>query len=178
MSASDESEETLEVTTPTWAKQLAERRKARNAVTKPVAQAETQRMDVIQILWKMFDDAVEQAQDALNEYGIAERIEIERTSHDYQLSMLGPEGEPRKIIVFANVRMVDGQMSGGSHIATNQTRATIYLVPTEADDRLHWIVAATGKEFTPPVISDLFLSVFTDHPTATRRLSPYFSISP
>jgi len=132
----------------------------------------------METLWTMFDQAVEQAQGALDEYGLLERIVTERTSHDYRLSMPGSGGELRQIAVFADVVMVAGHMSGGSHISTNQTRATIYLVPSLAGKRLRWIVEATGKDFTPRVVDDLFLSVFSDDPAATTRLSAYFTLTP
>jgi hypothetical protein len=97
MGTKDKSELTATETRPTWAKQLAQRRKARREAPDHEADAESQITEAIQILWEMFDDAVEQAQAALIESGSEERVEIRRTSHDYQLSMSGPDGEPRNV---------------------------------------------------------------------------------
>jgi hypothetical protein len=164
--------------TSAWAKRFALRRqKTDHAVPDREEDAESLATAAIELLWTMFDEAVREAQAALNEYGSAERIQTDRTSHDYRLSMPGPDGRPRQIAAFANVRMVDGQLSGGSQIATSQTRATIYVAPGLRGGHLHWIVEATDKMFTPHVVGDLFLSVFSDDPAATRRLSACFTLS-
>lgn len=179
MPKTDDSTKTPSTDTAEWAKKFALRlQKVKVAEAPQETGVEKWPTDALEMLWAMFDEAIEQAQRALEEYGIAERIVYERGGHDYRLRMTGPDGKPRQIAVFANVAVVGGHISGGSHISTSQTRATIYLVPSLDGDHLHWIVEATGKEFTPRVLDDLFLSVFSDDPAATRRLASQFTSRP
>jgi hypothetical protein len=162
--------------TAAWAERLAQRRRhAQDAVPAGEARAEEWIPGAITVLWALIDEAVEQANAALEDAGLAERIGTRRTSREYWLSMAGPSGEPREIALFVSLRAVEGRASGGAHITTSQTRATIYLVPSVHGGRLRWIVARTGRDFTAHVVDDLLLSVFGDDPAATVRLAPYFS---
>jgi hypothetical protein len=163
--------------TAAWAERLAQRRRhAQEAVPTREMRAEEWIPGAITALWALLDEAVEQANAALEDAGLAERIGTRRTSWEYWLSMAGPGGEPREMALFVSLRAVEGRASGGAQITTSQTRATIYLVPAVHGGRLRWIVARTGRDFTPHVVDDLLLSVFGDDPAATVRLSPYFSL--
>ena len=159
-----------------WADRLAQRRRhAQNAVPAREVRAEEWIPGAITALWALIDEAVEQANAALEDAGLAERMGTRRTSREYWLSMAGPGGEPREMALFVSLRAVVGRASGGAQITTSQTRATIYLVPSVHGGRLRWVVARTGRDFTPHVVDDLLLSVFGDDPAATVRLAPYFS---
>jgi hypothetical protein len=160
-----------------WAERLAQRRRhAQDAVPAGEAHAEAWIPGAITALWALLDEAVEQANAALEDAGLAERIVTRRTSREYWLSMAGPGGEPREMALFVSLRAVEGRASGGAQITTSQTRATIYLVPSVHGGRLRWIVARTGRDFTAHVVDDLLLSVFGDDPAATVRLVPSFSL--
>jgi hypothetical protein len=160
-----------------WAERLAQRRQhAQEAVPAGEASAEEWIPGAITALWALIDEAVEQANAALDDAGLAERIGTRRTSREYWLSMVGPGGEPREMALFVSLQAVEGRASGGAQITTSQTCATIYLVPSVHGERLRWIVARTGRDFTPHVVDDLLLNVFGDDPAATIRLAPYFSL--
>jgi hypothetical protein len=160
-----------------WADRLAQRRRhTHEAGPAGEAGAEAWIPGAITALWALLDEAVEQANAALEDAGLAERIGTRRTSRESWLSMAGPGGEPRQVAIFVSLRAVEGRASGGAQITTSQTRATIYLVPSVHGGRLRWIVARTGRDFTPHVVDDLLLNVFGDDPAATIRLAPYFSL--
>jgi hypothetical protein len=160
-----------------WAERLAQRRRhAQDAEPAGEARAEQWIPGAITALWALLDEAVEQANAALEDAGLAERIGTRRTSREYWLSMAGPGGEPREMALFVSLQAVEGRASGGAHITTSQTRAAIYLVPSVHGGRLRWVVARTGRDFTPHVVDDLLLNVFGDDPAATIRLAPYFSL--
>ena len=163
--------------TAAWAERLAQHRlHAREAAPAGAVRADEWVPGAITALWALIDDAVGQANAALEHAGLAERIGARRTSQECWLDMTGPGGEQRHIAVFMSLRPVRDRASGGAHVTTSQTRATIYLVPSVDGGRLRWIVAQTGTEFTARVVDDLLLSVFGDDPAATVRLSPYFSL--
>jgi hypothetical protein len=160
-----------------WAERLAQRRRhAQEAMPAGEARAEDWIPDAITALWALIDEAVEQANAALEDAGLAERLATRRTSREYWLGMTGPGGEPRHIAVFVGLRAVEDHVSGGAQITTSASRATIYLVPSGDSGRLRWIASQTGEAFTAHVVDDLLLSVFGDDPAATVRLSPYFSL--
>jgi hypothetical protein len=160
-----------------WAARLAQRRRhARDAVPAGEVRADAWIPGAITALWALIDEAVEQANAALEDAGLAERIGTRRTSREYWLSMAGPGGEQRHIAVFVSLQAVEGRASGGAQVMTSETRATICLVPSVAGGRLRWIVSQTGKDFTARVVDDLLLSVFSDDPAATVRLFFYFSL--
>jgi hypothetical protein len=92
--------------------------------------------------------------------------------------MAGREGEERQIAVFASLTLVGGRPSGGARITTNQTRASIVLIASWSGRRMRWNISESGTDFGERVIADLFLSVFSDDPAATRRLSSHFTITP
>ena len=179
MHGTDEPAETQTVETPAWAQRLAARRQ-KTYETEDTSDADVERWitNAVEILWKMFDQAVDQATSALERSGSPDRIAIQRTQCDYRLTMPGPDEQEREISVFASLRAANGQPSGGCNITTSQTRATIHLTPSTTHGRLHWIVPVTGADFTPRVVADLFLSVFSDDPSATKRLSPLFTAGP
>jgi hypothetical protein len=163
--------------TAAWAERLVQRRRhVQEAVPAREVRAEEWIPGAITVLWALLDEAIEQANAALEDAGLAERIGTRRTSREYWLSMAGPGGEPREMALFVSLQAVQGRASGGAQITTSQTRATIYLVPSVHGGRPRWIVARTGRDFTPHVVDDVLLSVFGDDPAATVRLSPYFSL--
>jgi hypothetical protein len=176
MQKADKASEQAKAETPTWAERLAQRRTAQDAAEKSAARQKDWTPRAITTLWTLFDEAVEQANAALESSGAAERILIHRSMREYRLSMAGPEGEERQLAVFASLTQVGGQPSGGALITTNKTRATIWLVATWTGRRIHWSIAAPGNAFTGRVVADLFLSVFSDDPQASKRLSSYFTL--
>jgi hypothetical protein len=164
--------------TPAWAQRLAHRRKAEEIGRETAAEEKDWTPSAITMLWAMFDEAVEQANGALERSGAVERILLHRTMREYRLSMMGREGEERQIAVFASLVSVGGRPSGGALITTNQTRASIVLVASLTGRRVRWTISESGTAFSERVIGDLFLSVFSDDPAATRRLSSHFSLTP
>jgi hypothetical protein len=128
------------------------------------ARAEEWIPGAITALWALIDEAAEQANAALEDAGLAERIGTRRTSREYWLSMAGPGGEPREMALFVSLRAVEGRASGGAQITTSQTWATIYLIPSVHGGRLRWIVARTGRDFTAHVVDDLLLECLRRRP--------------
>jgi hypothetical protein len=161
---------------PTWAQRLAQRRTAQDAARETAAAELDWTLEAVSALWSLFDEAVEQANGALERSGAAERILLHRTMRDYRLSLAGPAGEERQIAVFASLTLVGGRPSGGARITTNQTRASILLDASWSGRQVHWTVSESWAEFTERLVGDLFLSVFSDDPAATRRLSSHFSL--
>jgi hypothetical protein len=174
----DESAEKQGANTPAWAQRLADRRVAQEVAPQPDAEEKDWTPDAVSVLWAMFDQAIQQANDALARSGAAERILLHRTMREYRMSMPGREGAERQIVVFASLTLVGGRPSGGALITTNQTRASIVLLVSSSGRRTRWIVSESGVEFGARLLGDLFLSVFSDDPTATRRLSSHFTITP
>jgi len=163
---------------PAWAQRLAQRRKAEDVAHEAAVAVQDWTPTAVEELWAMFDKAVEHANGALDRSGAPERILLHRTMREYRLSMSGPDVEERQITVFASLVSIGGRPSGGALISTNQTRATIYLIASPNGRHMRWTIAPTGTEFTERVVGDLFLSVFSDDPAATMRLTPYFTVSP
>jgi hypothetical protein len=175
----DGTNKTVEQTTlnaPTWAERLAQRCIAQDArqETKGAEQA-FWTPSAISLLWTLFDKAVEQANSALERAEATERILLHRTMREYRLSMAGRDGEERQIAVFASLTLVGGRPSGGARITTNQTRASIVLLASWDGQRMQWTISESGTELSEQVIGDLFLSVFSDDPAATSRLSSHFT---
>ena len=177
MPRTDKSTEQHDADPATWANRLAQRRKAHDAANDAGVATADWTLSAVTALWALFDDAVEQANGALERSGAAERILLHRTMRDYRLSMAGPGGEVRQIAVFASLTLVGGRPSGGARISTNQTRASIVLEASSGGRRVHWIISESGAEFSERVVADLFLSVFSDDPAATTRLSSHFTLS-
>jgi hypothetical protein len=138
------------------------------------SEAEAWVRGAITLLWALIDTAVAQVNAALARRGLAERIAVRRTSHEYWLTAPGPDGAEHCVAFLVNVRAVHGHAQGGAHVTTSQTRARIDLVPTTAGGRLRWLVPAAEREFTAPVVDDLLLSVFIG-PAAAARLDRYFT---
>lgn len=181
MTTIDESREGTSLTGPEgeaeWARRLAERRQSvYEADHGSAMRAERRASRAAPLLWTMIDKAVAQANDALARAGLLERIALERGHDEYVLSLPGPEGTQRTITVFASVRAVDDGVVGSASLSTSVTRACIDLSPTTVGERMQWLVATTGLEFSARVMDDLLLSVFSDDPAATGRLGPLYSI--
>ncbi len=161
---------------PTWADHLAQRRRKHPFVPQNPILGATWAPGAIAVLWAILDKAVAEGNAALAQNGLSERIAVQQTPHERRLSMAGYDGRERQITVFANLRVLEGRVSGGATITTSESRATIQLVPSVLGDRLRWVVVGPGTEFTAQVADDLLLSVFSDDPAATSRLLPYFSL--
>ncbi len=128
------------------------------------------------LLWVQFDAAVREANAALERAGLRERIVGHHAGDEYRLTAPGLLGSDRSLTVFAQLRAVKGQVSGGAQITTSETRAMIYLTPSIAGGRVRWLLPRTGAEFSAQVVDDLLLSVFGNDPAATQRLAPAFSV--
>jgi hypothetical protein len=176
MQNADQAAEQPKAETPSWAERLAQRRTAQDAAQKIAVRPKDWTPRAISTLWTIFDEAVEQANAALESSGAPERILIHRSMREYRMSMAGPEGEERQMVVFASLTSVGGQPSGGALISTNKTRATIWLVATWSGRRIRWSIATTGTPFTGRLVGDLFLSIFSDDPQASQRLSSDFTL--
>lgn len=160
-----------------WAERFAQRRRQ----TPEQGQEDDLRPDTwipgaMAALWALFDEAVTQATQALEQAGVTDRILTRRTSREYWLSMPGPDGARRSIAIFISLRPVNSHVSGGAQITTSETRAAMHLVPSINGGRLRWLVPAVATEFSAPVVDDLILSIFADDPAATGRLTAYFSL--
>lgn len=179
MSSSDTSGKRPPAHLSPWAERFAQRRRVSHEPHVDV-DAENARWtaEMIQALWTMFDAAVSEANTALEESGSSDRIDVQRTESDYRMSMRDPAGDDRTIAVFANMCVTRGHVTGGAEISTNWTRATIRLFPGADHGQMQWMVPTAEAELTPRVIADLFLSVFSDDPIATLRLSNYFTVKP
>lgn len=160
-----------------WAQRFAERRRHLHDDS-TVHTTELWTVRAIETLWRLVDSVIDEANRALEETGASERILVERTSRQYRLGMPGPDDGERQITVFASVHALGTQVSGGAHITNSETRATIHLEPTVHSTHVRWMVPAAGKEFTARVLNDLFLSVFSDDPVATKRISLYYTAVP
>jgi predicted NBD/HSP70 family sugar kinase len=161
--------------TPTGADRRAQRvRPIPEAARAADSEAEAWVRGAIRLLWALIDTAVAQVNAALARRGLAERIAVRRTSHEYWLTTPGPDGAARCVAFLVSLRTVHGHAQGGAHVTTSQTRARIDLVPTTAGGRLRWLVPAAEREFTAQVVDDLLLSVFSG-PAAAARLDRYFT---
>lgn len=162
--------------TATWAARLAQRRwAAQEAAHAPRADAAVWLPGAITLLWALLDEAVSQANQALEQAGLDERIAVRRTEREYWLGLPGPDGGERQIAVFVSARPHGAAISGGAHVTTSETRARIDLVPTAEGGRLRWLIPAAGRELTAGVVDDLILSVFADDAEAARHLSGFYT---
>jgi hypothetical protein len=162
---------------PAWAQQLATRCAPESVGRETAEEEKDWTPSAITILWAMFDQAVRQANDALERSGAAERILLHRTMREYRLSMAGREGKVRQIAVSVSLTLVGGQPSGGARITTTGTRASIILIASPTGRRMRWTIQESGAEMSERIIGDLFLSIFSDDPRATGQLSPHFTLS-
>ncbi len=164
--------------TAAWTQRLAQGRwRTREAIQTPARSGDELWIPAaMEALWTLFDTAIEQANDALEQAGLADRITGRRTAQEYRVTMEEPSEEQRHIIAFASLQAVHGHASGGVLITTSATRAAIHLLPTCDKGLPRWIVAATQEEFTADDLNDLFLVSFGDDATATTRLCGLFSL--
>jgi hypothetical protein len=162
--------------TQAWAERLAQRRQHHPVAPHNPLLGAAWAPGAIEVLWGTIDTAVAEANAALERSGLSERIALRCTPHERHLGLDGLDGRPRHIAVFANLRVLEGRVSGGAAINTSESRAAIHLVPSIQSDRLRWLVVGPGTEFTAQVADDLLLSVFSDDPAATSRLLPYFTL--
>jgi hypothetical protein len=160
----------------TWADRLAKRRQYHQLSLHAPVPGATWAPGAIDLLWEIIDTAVVEGNDALERSGLSERIAERQTPHERRLSLEGLDGRPRHITVFANLRVLEGRVSGGASIDTSESGASIYLTPSIQGDRLRWLIVGANTEFTAQVADDLLLSVFSDDPAATNRLMPCFSL--
>src|SRR5436305_2394819 len=81
--------------TAAWAERLAQRRLHDQDVASAGEACVDERISgAITALWALLDDAVEQANAALEHAGLAERMGTRRTRQEYWLGMTGSGGEP------------------------------------------------------------------------------------
>jgi hypothetical protein len=170
--ATKDSTGALPPTEVSWGERLARGRRH----TQEAAQAGGVRVEhwipgAIRELRTLFDEAALEANAALEEAGLADRIEQDGR----YFRLRGPHSQGY-IAISISLRAVDGQASGGAEITSSETRAIIHLTPRETDGTVCWIVRGTGAAFTGESVHDLFLSVFGDEPGATARLLPCFSL--
>jgi len=182
MTTSDRAAETSEtaelgrVETPAWARRFAQRvTHIQEAIPDIEMEAEARVDGAISLLWSLLDTAVAQANAALADAGLDERIALHRGEDEYRLQGVGWAGELRSIAVLMSVRIVGGHASGGARITTSGTRARIDLIPHTEGAGPHWLIPQTAHELTAHVVDDLLLSVFGDDPGATGRLYPLYS---
>lgn len=162
---------------PSWAERLAHRRRqAHDTMVAAGSKAQDWIPGAVLALWSMVDDAVKQANDALEHDGLSDRIVTRQTAHEYWLGMPGPDGSQRYIAVFVSLRPVDGHASGGGQVTTSETRAIIHLEPRITGGRLRWMIHPAAVELTSRIIDDLLLCVFGDDPAAEGRLRPYYTL--
>ena len=153
-----------------WAQRLATRLATRRAPAGiPPEQAVT---TAVGMLWALFDEATTEANTALEQAGLPERIRVRRRPNErfYYLDASGPL--PRHIQIAINIRVADGQIHGGALLVARQTRSCVFLVPSFGNDEAQWLVQAVGTPLRAYIVRDLFLSTFADDPAATHRLSP------
>jgi len=162
--------------TPTWARRFAQRvAHSQETIPDSAMEAEAQVTGAIGLLWSFLDTAVAQANAALADAGVGERITLHRAEDAYRLQGVGWAGEPRSIDVLVSLRVLGAHASGGAQITTSGTRAHIDLVSPVDGTRPRWLIPRTDHELTAHVVDDLLLSVFGDDPAATGRLSPLYS---
>lgn len=175
----DESAEDRSEHLPNWARELVSRlQETHDIQPSSGALIEGWAIEAQESLWDIIDQTAAEATEALEEAGLGGCLEIERLSHDYRLRLHRPGGGERQIAVFANVSAVEGHLSGGGHISTTATRATINLTPVVDGDQVRWVIPAAGVEFSGEILGDLLLSTLTDDAAATGRLTSYFSFTP
>lgn len=97
---------------PTWADHLAQRRRKHPFVPQNPILGATWAPGAIAVLWAILDKAVAEGNAALAQNGLSERIAVQQTPHERRLSMAGFDGRERQITVFANLRVLEGRVSG------------------------------------------------------------------
>lgn len=152
-----------------WAERLAQSRQQSSAA--PGEQAAARVVAALDALWDLFDQARNQANEALTAFGITEGITLRDEGNVRRYCATGADGALRFVAIIP-LRRSGSDEAIGAYISTSSTRATMYLAPAAKKGRGIWQVAASGQTFDHSVVHDLFLSVFANDPTATRRLSP------
>jgi hypothetical protein len=122
--------------------------------------------------WTPFEEAVVQANRALARRCLKDRLAIERTGSQRWIRFAGPEGRERAISVFITAHARNGLIAGGAVLTTSQLRTAIYVAPMMQAGDVRWVVPTTGMPFTPEMVNDLFLSVFSKDPVATGSFAP------
>ncbi|HXT38101.1 MAG TPA: hypothetical protein VN837_21200 [Chloroflexota bacterium] len=127
---------------------------------------------MVEALWSLFDAARTEANAALAQAGVPERIALEATPNERRYVLTEPSGLQRSLSITLTLAVIDRQPCGWASIRDSGSRAGIHLVPRVEQGNVSWQVAAPKARLTPVVVHDLFLSVFADDPAATLRLSP------
>ncbi len=154
----------------TWATALARHFRPAGAAARPRSLDRLPQM--MTALWELFDDAWTQANTALEQAGVPERIGMERTHNERRYVLTEPDGAQRTLSIVLTLAVIDQQPCGWASILPSTSRAEIQLVPRVERGKVAWQVAASSAKLTAAVVQDLFLSVFADDPAATLRLSP------
>jgi hypothetical protein len=137
----------------------------------PAEDMEIRAVAALDALRELFDQARSQANEALATFGMAEGITLRDEDNVRRYCATGADGAQRFIAILPLLRS-GSEEAIGAYIGTSSTRATMYLVPVTKKSRVVWQVAVSGRAFDAGVVHDLFLSVFSDDPAATSRLSP------
>ena len=163
-----------EASTLTWTDQLV-RDRQHSKKDAPTPAVHDWAAQACAVLWTLFQESVDQANDALVAEGLTERLTITAHDHGYQVSLNG-DGPQHQIRVDTGLRQVGDHLSGGAQITTSATRATIYLVTELTAAGPRWTIPASGCAFTATHVGDLLLGVFGDDGAAISRLLPCFSL--
>ncbi|MDB5058331.1 MAG: hypothetical protein JWO59_1803 [Chloroflexi bacterium] len=153
-----------------WASRLAQCRT--KGAGEPAATRPDKPHEDIGVLWALLDDAVTNANVALAEAGLAERITMQGPGSERCYILVEADGEERTISISVALPEIVGHEKGGVFIGLGRTRLSIFLVPETHGADTRWLVATDGTEFTADLVHDIFLSVFGDDSAATFRLSP------
>ncbi|MGH2410849.1 MAG: hypothetical protein ACRDGS_10855 [Chloroflexota bacterium] len=155
--------------TTSWATTLARHLRGAGA-------ARTSALDplplMVEGLWSLFDDARAEANAALAQAGVPERIALEAAPNERRYVLTDPNGFQRTLSISLTLAVIDQQPCGWASICSSTSRGEIHLVPHVERGKVSWQVAAPGGKLTAAVVRDLFLNVFADDPAATLRLSP------
>src|SRR5262249_9820919 len=123
-----------------WGERLARgRRRTQEAAQAGGVRVEDWIPGAIREVRALFDEAALEANAALEEAGLADRIEQEGR----YFRLRGPHSQGY-IAISISLRAVDGRASGGAEITSSETRAIIHLKPRVAGDTVCWIVRETG----------------------------------
>jgi hypothetical protein len=127
---------------------------------------------MVEALWSLFDAARTEANAALKQAGVPERIGLEAAPNERRYMLTEPNGFQRSLSITLTLAVIDRQPCGWASIRDSGSRARIHLVPRVERGNVSWEVAVPNAKLTPTVVQDLFLSVFADDPASTLRLSP------
>ncbi|HEY8286150.1 MAG TPA: hypothetical protein VIJ28_17335 [Chloroflexota bacterium] len=127
---------------------------------------------MVEGLWSLFDAARAEANAALAQAGVPERIALEAAPNERRYVLTEANGFQRALAISLTLAVIDQQPCGWASIRNSASRGEIHLIPRVERGIVSWRVAASNGKLTSAVAQDLFLNVFADDPAATLRLSP------